>query len=154
MNIIDTGKIPFWNRVKKTKKCWVWSGSIMMSGYGRININNKHYYAHRLSFEIHNGAVPKGLYVCHKCDNKKCIRPSHLFLGTPLDNMIDKTKKGRQAHNVGEFAGGAKLTNKDVEEIKSSYQRRIITQEMLSKKFKVSRRHIGNILQAKRWKHL
>lgn len=79
---------------KKTG-CWLWTGSITTCGYGQINIKYKRYLAHRLSWNVHNGAIPKGFFVCHKCDNPPCVNPDHLFIGTHRDNMQDMLKKGR-----------------------------------------------------------
>jgi hypothetical protein len=78
--------------------CWEWIGTIGNHGYGEITINYNFYLAHRLSWKLHFSEIPKGLYVCHKCDNKTCVNPNHLFLGTDRDNMLDKCRKGRH-HN-------------------------------------------------------
>jgi hypothetical protein len=86
--------------------CWVWQRSKLKKGYGKITIgskkfgNRKNALAHRISYEIFVGPIPKGLQVCHDCDNPSCINPDHLFLGTNQDNVDDKQKKGR----IGVFA--------------------------------------------------
>ncbi len=79
---------------KDENDCWNFKGALR-SGYGAIKYNGKICGAHRVSFEITNGKIPDGLLVCHKCDNKKCVNPEHLFLGTYKDNMQDCLKKGR-----------------------------------------------------------
>lgn len=76
--------------------CWVWTGSKIPTGYGKLSIHNKKVAAHRLSWALHNGPIPAGLHVLHRCDNPPCVNPEHLFLGTDGDNAADKVSKGRQ----------------------------------------------------------
>jgi len=76
--------------------CWIWMGSTTQKGYGDIKYDKKHHRAHRLSYELHNGAIEDGLMVCHSCDTPSCINPEHLFMGTAQDNTDDMVKKGRQ----------------------------------------------------------
>jgi hypothetical protein len=88
----------FWQRVKKTETCWIWTGSIEKPfGYGTIHshITGKRLGAHRASWMIHKGPIPENLFVCHKCDNPPCCNPNHLFLGTCADNNRDAWAKGR-----------------------------------------------------------
>lgn len=85
-------------QVNKTEDgCWEWTGVCDSNGRGKMSIHNKERSTHRLSWELHNGPIPDGLLVCHKCDNPPCLRPDHLFLGTQKDNMQDAIKKGRMA---------------------------------------------------------
>jgi hypothetical protein len=85
----------FWAKVSKTDDCWNWIGAIGETGYGNFGIGYRTYRAHRLSYEMHYGPIPSGMLVCHKCDNRKCVRPDHLFIGTHKDNMTDCSEKGR-----------------------------------------------------------
>lgn len=86
----------FWARVIKGPSCWLFDGATDRAGYGRMNLcNGKFTSAHRVSYEIVFGAVPAGFEVCHRCDNPRCVRPDHLFLGSHEDNMRDMARKGR-----------------------------------------------------------
>lgn len=86
----------FWNHVLKTAKCWWWTGALDGQGYGRVRRDKVLHPAHRLAWIDANGPIPDGLYVCHRCDNRKCVRPDHLFLGTAKDNTQDMIAKGRR----------------------------------------------------------
>lgn len=79
--------------------CWIFNGFLDKNKYGKIKFKYKIYLAHRLMWETCFGSIPKNLFVCHKCDNPTCVNPKHLFLGTALDNNLDKIKKGRD-HNA------------------------------------------------------
>jgi len=89
----------FWSKVTKTDGCWMWGGVKTLKGYGIIRVGGrvdpKNLRAHRISWLLHNGPVPRGLMVCHHCDNPSCVRPDHLFVGTAVDNVHDSIKKGR-----------------------------------------------------------
>lgn len=85
----------FWLKVRKTDDCWVWKAVCNSWGYGCFKVNGKMVLAHRHSWEMANGPIPTNKKILHKCDNTRCVRPEHLFIGTHLDNMRDASMKGR-----------------------------------------------------------
>lgn len=141
----------FWNKVKKYKNCWEWTGCLS-HGYGSLKVNGKRFIASRFSYELHYGKIPKGKFVLHKCDNPACIRPEHLFLGTQKDNVRDSVSKGRNM--VGEKQNFAKLTNEKVIEIRSLYSKGNISQTELGKKFNVHQHTISCLVRRQTWKHI
>ena len=89
----------YWNKVGKTEDCWLWTANKFKGGYGQYQFLGKPNGAHRISWIIHYGEIPKGMHVLHRCDNPPCVNPNHLFLGTHTDNMKDKAEKGRSRTN-------------------------------------------------------
>lgn len=131
--------------------CWLWLGQIRgASGYGAITIKNKVCSAHRVSYEVHCGPIPHGMFVCHRCDNRICVNPYHLFLGTPAENMADMISKGRQRNAVGSRHGRAKLTAADVIAIRAATG---ITHQSLADRYGVSRQQVSRICSRGNWNH-
>jgi len=131
--------------------CWVWMGSSQVRGYGEIISNNRKHLAHRASYEAFVGKIPKGMYVCHACDNVACVNPNHLFLGTQKQNLQDMASKGRSTW--GEKNPMAKLTEEQVKEIKHGFATGKTDTE-LSKQFNISRSTIYGIRNSRLWSYI
>lgn len=145
----------FWEKVSTghPDECWPWAALTRQHGYGVLRAGGaadggKMIYAHRAAWLLVNGAIPDGMQVCHKCDNRKCVNPGHLFLGTIQENMADKVSKNR--HLFGEKSPQARLTERDVREIRVSAD----TLADCANKFGVSFQHISDIRHGKRWAHV
>lgn len=85
----------FWSKVSKGDGCWEWQAGRLPTGYGRFSDKGVEYKAHRFSWALAHGAIPEGMLICHRCDNPRCVRPDHLFLGTNSDNQRDMVNKNR-----------------------------------------------------------
>lgn len=130
--------------------CWIWLRTTN-GRYGHINIRMKKRYVHRLMYEITRGSIPKGNFICHKCDNPRCINPAHLFTGTHNDNMKDASVKGRM--NLGENHGSSKLTAKDIlliREMLNAGEK----QSDIAQHFGVCQTNISHINLGKSWSHV
>ncbi len=138
---------------RPNKYCIVYLGSLSKDGYGIFGINKKSYPAHRISYELFVGKIPKNMMVLHKCDNPKCVAPQHLFLGTHLDNMKDMVAKKRNASNKGEKHGCSKLLEKDVIKIKKLLDKGI-KRRIIAEMFKISSATVYDIKYKRSWKHL
>lgn len=94
------------SQVEKTNSCWIWHGAVGKSGYGQMNIEGRRGYmvgVHRISYMMFRGTIPKGMSVCHSCDNKRCVNPAHLWVGTQSQNGKDMTIKGRGRNQYGPY---------------------------------------------------
>lgn len=157
----------FWKKVAiaaNAGECWAWIGSKLPRGYGMLRTSPTFAMrAHRYSYELHNGPIPDGALVLHKCDNPNCVNPEHLFLGSQSDNMADMWKKGRHrrvnpqwlagAKAKGEAHGGAKLTNEDVGVIRA----KLASGEnatAIARQFGVRSGCVRDIKHRKTWTHL
>lgn len=156
---VRTPEERFWQFVQKTDTCWLWTGATAPFGYGLFGVEGKAERAHRFSWEIHNGPIPEGLFVCHHCDVPACIRPDHLFLGTDMDNVHDMISKGRnwiddERRAKGERHGMAKLTEEIVLEIRTKYAENKPTFTELGKQYGLGHHAIWNIVHYKIWKQV
>lgn len=145
----------FWSKVDKTDTCWNWTGALSKGGYGQIWVREHHrpIIASRVAWELHRGGIADGLFVCHHCDNPRCVRPDHLFLGTISDNNKDAGKKGRSRtqkypeQQSGDRNGRAKLTWAIVDEIRSSEN----SIHELAEKFHVPYKLIWRVRAGETW---
>lgn len=130
-------------QIKGPNDCWEWAGSKTSANYGLLYVNGKLEYAHRFSLELDGRPVPDRHHACHSCDNPPCVNPAHLFVGTPLDNTLDKVQKNR--HTYGEKHPHSKLSNEDVATIRVLFEQGV-WQADLARQFNVNSSHISNIV--------
>lgn len=165
-----TPEFRFWSHVTKTESCWLWTGFIGPGGYGAIRANGRTRTAHRLSWEINRGPIPRGLCVLHNCpggDTRHCVNPDHLWLGTHGDNNRDKQQKGRcpcgdqngarlhpERRPRGTSHGSAKLLEADVLAIRKLYSTGTMLQREIAAQYGVSRATIQLIVTRKTWGHI
>lgn len=144
------------SRTKWENGCALYQGRPNHAGYGRVGKNGRH-LAHRLSWRLYRGEIPRGTCVLHKCDQRACINPQHLFLGTRTDNHSDMVAKGRARFPNPRFVPRgekhycAKLTEKDVVEIRRLAATRRHTQREIAERFGVIQQTISLIVRGQRW---
>jgi hypothetical protein len=150
----------FWRRVVRQDGCWLWSGS---SRYGRFRLGgklDKMISPHRFSYELANGPVPAGLFVCHRCDNPRCVNPGHLFAGTAGDNIRDCVEKGRARGTfkkgfdprrlIGAKSPHAKLTDQQAISIRADSR----PNKYIAADYGVSPSLVGRIKRREIWTHV
>jgi hypothetical protein len=165
----------FWKCVNKSEDCWNWSGFILSGGYGQFkrspavrgSSDKPRVQAHRMMWTIINGEIPSGMLICHTCDNRRCVNPNHLFLGTGADNTADMVRKGRGATgdrnaarlypekwHRGEDHHKAKLTEPDVLAIRSCFVPGSGMAPILAQRYGVNKSAIWKIIRHENWRHL
>lgn len=146
--------IRFFKRVTVVGSCWEWSGFIDKEGYGRFRLNPSKKVgvtgSHRASHILFVGEIPCGIFVCHKCDNRKCVNPDHLFLGTTQENTADMLSKGRNAW--GAMINTAKLDESDVLKIYNLVMAGEIPRKVIAARFAISIDSVGAIARGRNWK--
>lgn len=135
----------------KTESCWIWTGPRNRSGYGVTGVRGIPSLAHRLLWEMLNGEIPPGMFICHRCDIPSCINPKHLFLGTPKDNSQDMVRKNRVSRPIGELHPQAKIKNRDVRKIRSLAARGI-SQASIAKMYNMHQASISYMVNGKTWR--
>ncbi len=157
----------FWEKVDKNGPvlrpelgpCWIWTASLTRDGYGLIGAGGPGptpnlRRAHRVAWELEHGAIPDEQQVCHRCDNRACVRHDHLFLGTNLENQADAKRKGRTRR--GERQNKARLTESDVREIRQRYAEDSgwISVRLLARRFGVTPPQILKVARRQQWAHV
>ena len=144
MPALEPTKVKFYRHtlVPNENGCMIWKGALAskkgLNGYGKIRIKGgKQIAAHRFSYEIHNGQIPQGMHVLHKCDTPRCVAPEHLSIGTASDNMKDREAKKRGNIPEGENNYLAKFTNEQANEIREIYKTGGVSSRQLAKLFNV-----------------
>ena len=127
--------------------CIEWSGRRNEKGYGYTGNGRR---AHRVAWEVVNGAIPDGLCVLHRCDNPPCVRVEHLFLGTQRENIADRQAKGRTVNPPSR----RKLTDEQVRQIRAEYDGGLVTQQALAERWDVSRGNLSRILNRRSYAHV
>ena len=140
----------FFAKVNKTESCWLWTGTILLSGYGQFSLKNKGTRAHRISWLLAGNTIPEGHLIRHKCRNRHCVNPEHLETGTSKENVADQIRDGTNKR-PGEKSSHHKLTDDQVRAIRA---RASESKHKLSEEFGVGYNQIYRILIRRNWSHL
>ena len=132
---------------------WQWMGTKDSHGYGQMSVNGRSVLVHRLIYQIYNGEIPTGMQVLHDCDDPGCVFPGHLHLGTNADNMRERKERGRNADRKGEAHGRAKITAKQVQDIRARFNGGE-TQLSLGREYGVNQTQISRIVNRVEWGHV
>lgn len=145
------------SRSSDPKACWEWTGARTRLGYGWVNFDGRSRLAHRVAYTIFVDSVADELKVCHRCDNRACVNPEHLFIGTQAENMKDAKLKHRLRITRGSFRPGelhtkSKLTERDVATIRDRYASGLAFQHQLAAQFNVTQSAVSMVIRRKNWK--
>lgn len=134
----------FWDKVEKTDNCWNWVGKLTFYGYPRLSVKDKFNTAHRYSYATFNGPIVNDLWVLHKCNNRKCVNPEHLYLGTHLNNMQDRKVAGMYRRGVN---GRTKVSEEQAQLLREVYKKFLVSYETLAKVAGVHKTAIAHIIK-------
>jgi Autographiviridae endonuclease len=137
--------------VDKSGECWIWTASVNLHGYGQILYRGRPTRAHRVAYELAYGPIPADMWVLHRCDNRRCVRPDHLWLGTLQDNHADMVNKRR--HTFGGRVGNAKLSDAAVVGIRALDLSRRGSLAAAARQYGVSAATIRRIVNRVSWRH-
>lgn len=142
----------FWEKVERRgpQDCWPWKASTFRTGYGKFTVRGKAEGAHRVAYHLRKGMIAVGLQVCHRCDNRLCVNPAHLFLGTAADNMADRDRKGRNAR--GAHHPSAKLREHVSGVLELAAQG--VSYRAIARQFGVSHSAIGQVVRRETWRDI
>ena len=147
----------FWSKVEVAQpwECWGWKAGVDHHGYGQFSIDGHKNGSHRIAWQIINGDIPDGMYICHHCDNPACTNPAHLFLGTAKDNASDRDQKGRGSGGWSLKGGhvSAKLSDDEVVCILQMFDDGVNRDE-IADEFSTSRRNVDLIGARRTWRHI
>ena len=146
----------FWAKVEKTDSCWFWTAAIGGRGYGSFGIGGRSprgrtHPAHRVAWELANGSIPNGLWVLHRCDNKRCVRVDHLYLGTARENSRDAIERGQASGPRGSRNPRAVLTWDLVAELREVYEAGDIGIRELARKYNLKYPTVRQAVKYESW---
>jgi hypothetical protein len=145
----------FWAKVDRSAGpdgCWEWTAGRLPNGYGKIWVDGISDGAHRVSWALAHGPIRDGLFVLHTCDNRPCVNPAHLYLGTQSDNIRDMDRRGRRPDQAGDRNPAAKLTWHDVGAIRRAWATGRHTQQHLAELWGISQPRISRIVSGQGWR--
>ena len=153
MQLTEKDIARFWAKVdvRGEDECWEWSGAHDRDGYGTMNVGARPYGAHRIVLAMTTGGTPDSRLACHMCHNPGCVNPTHLYWGTPADNVRDMMGAGRQRFLRGEEAASSKMSREQVVAVRDEYTTGELSQTALAEKYAISQGAISKIVRNETW---
>jgi hypothetical protein len=148
---IDARRASFMKKVDiQDNGCWRWNGSTIHSGYGQASVLGHRTTAHRGAYLLFVGHITDGMVVCHSCDNRWCVNPSHMWIGTQADNIEDMRRKGRSNQVKGERHASAKLAPHQVMSIRTDHR----DVAVVASDYGIAKCTVRNIQALRKWRHI